>query len=285
MKISVLFSSLFFAILTVNSEAQIPNSGFEDWQTDQSGNNNPVGWETTNSFPIINVEQYTPGYQGNYAMTVKTVNIGFNLPGIAYVENAYVFTERPSHFFAHLKSNIMPGDQAFILFALMQGDSAVAALDSCTFKIDSTINQFTYIEFPIAYLNNLLPDSLIVMIASGLLSGQVGTELTVDEIGFTYGFTDVSQVEEYPKDFYLFQNYPNPFNPSTTIKYSIPSSEFVTLKVFDLIGNEVATLVNEDKPAGNYEAKFNAVELSSGIYFYTLKAGNFIETRKMILLK
>ncbi len=87
------------------------------------------------------------------------------------------------------------------------------------------------------------------------------------------------------KKFTLEQNYPNPFNPSTTIKYSIPSAEFVTLKVYDVLGNEVATLVNEDKPAGGYEVEFSAAELSSGIYFYKLQVGSFIETKKMLLMK
>ena len=88
-----------------------------------------------------------------------------------------------------------------------------------------------------------------------------------------------------PDGFALQQNYPNPFNPSTTIRYSISTSEFVTLKVFDVIGNEVATLVNEEKPAGSYEVKFDAAGLSSGLYFYKLKTGSFIETKKMLLLK
>jgi hypothetical protein len=86
-------------------------------------------------------------------------------------------------------------------------------------------------------------------------------------------------------DFVLKQNYPNPFNPSTTIKYSITSSDFVTLKVYDVLGNEVATLINEEKPAGSYEVNFDATQLSSGIYFYTINASNFVETKKMILMK
>jgi hypothetical protein len=83
----------------------------------------------------------------------------------------------------------------------------------------------------------------------------------------------------------LEQNYPNPFNPSTTIHFSVPSSEFVTLKVFDVLGNEVATLVNEEQPAGNYEIEFSPAGLSSGIYFYKLHAGSFVETKKMILIR
>ncbi|OQY69969.1 MAG: hypothetical protein B6D44_16635 [Ignavibacteriales bacterium UTCHB2] len=102
-----------------------------------------------------------------------------------------------------------------------------------------------------------------------------------------------------PYDFVLHQNYPNPFNPSTKIKFTIPRTVnpllggarggLVTLKVYDILGNEIATLVNEYKPAGNYEADFqstvNGHQLASGVYFYTLRAGSFVETKKMILLR
>ena len=83
----------------------------------------------------------------------------------------------------------------------------------------------------------------------------------------------------------LFQNYPNPFNPSTNIQYAISSRQIVSLKVYDVLGNEVATLVNEEKPAGIYEVIFNASNFSSGIYFYQLRSGSFIDVKKMILLK
>ena len=107
--------------------------------------------------------------------------------------------------------------------------------------------------------------------------------------------TSITSEGTLPASISLEQNYPNPFNPSTTIHFSVPSSEFVTLKVYGLLGNEVATLVNEEKPAGSYEVKFsakggsasggNAYNLSSGIYFYKLQIGNFVETKKMLLLK
>ena len=111
----------------------------------------------------------------------------------------------------------------------------------------------------------------------------------VSIIGLETKLTDqivtVANDESIPNNFILEQNYPNPFNPSTTIMYSIPNSEFVTLKIYDVLGNELATLVNEEKPAGNYEVDFNAAGFSSGIYFYKLQAGNFVQTKKMILLK
>jgi hypothetical protein len=83
----------------------------------------------------------------------------------------------------------------------------------------------------------------------------------------------------------LYQNYPNPFNPLTKIKYQIPEKSFVALKVFDALGNEVMTLVNEEKVVGNYQVEFNAVGLPSGVYFYRIKAGDFLETKKMVLIK
>jgi flagellar hook assembly protein FlgD len=90
----------------------------------------------------------------------------------------------------------------------------------------------------------------------------------------------------YPLKFRLNQNYPNPFNPSTKIEYQIPLREgFVSLKVYDLLGREVATLVNEQKPAGTYTQQWNATSLPSGVYFYRLQAGAFTETKKLILLR
>lgn len=88
-----------------------------------------------------------------------------------------------------------------------------------------------------------------------------------------------------PKEYFLSQNYPNPFNPSTKIAYEIPFQEVVKLRVYDILGNMVTTLINQEKPAGSYEVEFNTSSLSSGIYFYTLQAGNFMETRKMVFLK
>jgi hypothetical protein len=94
-----------------------------------------------------------------------------------------------------------------------------------------------------------------------------------------------SNKDNLATEFALEQNYPNPFNPSTKIKYSIPQSSNVVIKVFDILGNEIETLVNEEKPAGTYEITWNATNLPSGVYFYQLKAGDFVQTNKMILLK
>ncbi len=85
--------------------------------------------------------------------------------------------------------------------------------------------------------------------------------------------------------FHLSQNYPNPFNPTTTIQYTIPKEAFVTIKVYDDLGREIATLLNERKAIGNYSVDFNSSNLSSGIYFYRLISGTYSATKKMILMK
>ncbi len=88
-----------------------------------------------------------------------------------------------------------------------------------------------------------------------------------------------------PGTYSLSQNYPNPFNPTTMIKYSVPEKNQVTIKIYNVLGSQVATLVNEVKPAGSYEVSFNASNLSSGVYYYTISAGKFTSTKKMILMK
>jgi len=97
--------------------------------------------------------------------------------------------------------------------------------------------------------------------------------------------TGVENNNELPSGYSLHQNYPNPFNPSTIIKYSIPQSSNVIIRVFDIVGNEIETLVNEEQPIGTYEINWHAQNLPSGVYFYQLSAGNYLETKKMSLLK
>ncbi len=147
-----------------------------------------------------------------------------------------------------------------------------------------------------------------------LAAGKYQYRLKQIDFDGTFEYSDIIEIEiNPPAKFSLSQNYPNPFNPSTKIHFTIPTSplnpspyqgegnreRFVTLKVFDVLGKEVATLVNEEKPAGSYEVEFNSVEtlhatsLPSGVYFYQLRAGDpstgsgqvFIETKKMILLR
>ena len=115
--------------------------------------------------------------------------------------------------------------------------------------------------------------------------------LTMNELGGGYisiinlPFAKEDDEITSPDEFVLEQNYPNPFNPSTTIKFAVPEVAFITLKVYDIIGSEVTTLINEEKQTGTYEITWSADQLPSGVYFYQLNAGNFTSTKKMILMK
>jgi hypothetical protein len=101
----------------------------------------------------------------------------------------------------------------------------------------------------------------------------------------SFEYSNIVEAAIAPSMFSLSQNYPNPFNPSTTISYQLPANSFVTLKVYDILGKEVATLINEQKTAGKYSVAFDTPNLGSGVYFYTLRAGNYVQSKKMILAK
>ena len=118
---------------------------------------------------------------------------------------------------------------------------------------------------------------------TGWIVGDNGVILKTNNGGIPVGVVEMrlNQPEEYS----LQQNFPNPFNPATKIRFTIPVTGFTTLKVFDVLGNEVASLISEEKPTGSFEVEFNASALSSGIYYYKLVAGDFVEVKKMILLK
>jgi hypothetical protein len=127
-----------------------------------------------------------------------------------------------------------------------------------------------------------------------VVTGNYNYRLKQIDFDGTSEYSNVIEVEvRSPSTFSLEQNYPNPFNPSTKIRYSVANvisngakqSTIVALKVYDVLGNEIATLVNEEKPAGSYEVEFFADGLTSGIYFYKLQTGSYSETKKMILMK
>jgi len=151
---------------------------------------------------------------------------------------------------------------------------------------------YTQFAFPIVYDQGFsgTPDrcGISIQITDATGSGTavtLGSEMYIDDLLLSMDVVSDVEDEIQPLTFQLKQNYPNPFNPSTKINYQISQNDFVSLKVYNILGNEVTTLVNENKPAGSYEVNFDASLLSSGTYFYKLQAGSFVETKKMILLK
>jgi hypothetical protein len=122
-----------------------------------------------------------------------------------------------------------------------------------------------------------------------LVTGRTSDSVnSFDYLTIKYGpnLVEIKELSsKVPAEYILYQNYPNPFNPSTTFRYSIPTQSKVVIKVYDILGNEIATLMDEEKSVGTYELTWKAQNFSSGIYFYQLKAGEFVNTKKMILLK
>ena len=133
-------------------------------------------------------------------------------------------------------------------------------------------------------LNNFIavtPQYIYCFIYSIFSPGATGVYRCAVDINTTA----IKEIEGLPSDFSLSQNYPNPFNPATKINFSIPQNEFVSLKIFNAVGEQVAELVNQNLSAGSYSVDFTASALSSGIYFYNIHSKSFIQTKKMILLK
>ena len=165
-----------------------------------------------------------------------------------------------------------------------QIDTVITEVDALYFIVDSAAYKIYWTDnYLIGQAN--LDGSNKTVFDPGIGGLFAGITLGNDSV-----LVSVNPITDLPNKFNLFQNYPNPFNPSTSIKYNIPYLSFVTIKVYDVLGNEIETLVNAEKPAGNYEVEFNSHSgevrnLPSGIYFYRLVSNHYVKTNKMILLK
>ena len=149
------------------------------------------------------------------------------------------------------------------------------------FTSDGGVNWSLQFENSYAQYNNTLYSVFFINDAIGWVGGYQGILFKTTNGGVTTVESSIITESSYN----LYQNYPNPFNPTTKIKYSIPNKSTVSIKVYDLIGNEIATLVHDEKNKGTYEVEFNASELASGIYFCKMQSGSFIKISKIILIK
>ncbi|MDQ3022553.1 MAG: T9SS type A sorting domain-containing protein [Bacteroidota bacterium] len=157
----------------------------------------------------------------------------------------------------------------------------IAGNDSCDIRIYATTN---IANQPIhAFPFDIVSECSQFKFSAPFIGGYQILPRSLDDFSPVTGINIVSN--NIGDKYTLHQNYPNPFNPKTIINYELGIANFVILKVFDVIGNEVVNLVNEKQNAGSYEVEFDGSRLSSGIYFYKLESGNFFETKKMILLK
>jgi hypothetical protein len=193
--------------------------------------------------------------------------------------------------------------------SMYQGSIIQGVISSGTATVADTIISMTLhgtatnLDAPYGHQNSLFTESLGGSAYNGISSGTYSLDFSatgwpsniqgsfdatrLNGSGVTGGVvTGVDKTGDVvPKAFTLSQNYPNPFNPTTSISFNIPSRSFVSLKVFDAVGRVVSTIVSEVLPAGNYTKRWNAIGMPSGVYFYRIQAGSFVQTKKLILLK
>jgi len=160
------------------------------------------------------------------------------------------------------------------------------------FLISTALSQYQIGNSAVGGGGNTISNSnyIVVSTVGESFIGKSTSTLNQQQVGFWYVYqqsiiTDIEEEETIPTVFKLEQNYPNPFNPSTKIKFAVPEKSNVLLKVYDILGSEVVTLVNKEMDAGWYENDFNAAGLSSGVYLLRMEAGSFVNTKKMILLR
>jgi Secretion system C-terminal sorting domain len=281
--------SMFALILSVTLFAQnVPNGGFESWT-----NGNPNGWFADNGAPIvIPVTQSTTAHSGSFSVkgTVVSYIAGILGPVIQSGASAtgFAVTQRFKTVTGYYQFSPLSGDRLGLNFSMLKGGEFIAIGATMITASASTWTQFN-VDF--IYTTSGIPDTCIlqILIDGPSVAGNdyhVGSSFLLDDLNLTGTATSVNDKSILPAKFSLEQNYPNPFNPSTKIQYNLPENSFVSLKIYNAIGKEVASLVNGVVPAGSHEILFDASGLNSGVYFYTLKAGNnFVQTRKMILMK
>ena len=280
MKKNSTFLVIILLVLSINTiNAQIPNNGFEDWATDDDGQYNPVGWTTLNDDPYICATPYTPAYAEIYSMKVTTVDYGFAVvPGAAQAE--FPYAQRPATIEFCLKATVMPGDRVYVVVSLYDGDSIIAAPGNCTFSIDTTIENYTCLSYPITYLSNKYPTSGNIMILAGTNTPQVGTFIVVDEIQFS-GTTGINN--SFNASEKIVRNFPNPAQNYTYLHVKLSKESDVEVVIMDMNGKLVQSIPYQSLQSGKNDLLVNTSQFANGIYTYSVKSKDFNYFGKMVV--
>ncbi len=277
------FLAVGLFVILGNCFAQIPNAGFESWS-----NGDPAGWDTGNGLYTF-VTQSSTAHGGGYAAQGNVVSMsGFNMTAhVITTDNSgigFPVSQRYGELRGFYKFNSVGSDIFYVSYLAQQGTSGVGAA-----SFIETSSQTTYKEFvaQVLYPGSDVPDNGIIDVWVTGLGGlpHIGSYFVVDDFSLSSTSDVANRPNGVPKSFGLEQNYPNPFNPTTNIVYDIPTQSHVILSVIDLLGHEVSTLVDEVQPAGRYKAVFDGAGLASGVYLYRVRAGNFVDTRKFMLVR
>jgi hypothetical protein len=268
---------------------QIPNGDFEEWFVCLC---DPPYWVTNNIYPpLLDCSQVfgdDSSYSGNFCIKgivdscpqlvklrpplIQSSNIPLNSKPAALHGFYKFFPVGNDRFTANIKvykNNVLTGEGSFI-------------------SVQPVAN-FTEFITNIAYISNDTPDVAIIKftIDSSALDNKLhqGSMCFIDYLTFgPLSYSD-NDKDNLPSTFILYQNFPNPFNATTTIRFGIPEKENVSLSILNILGEEIRVLLNEENQAGYHSIDFDANKLPSGVYFYRIQSGNFIDTKKMLLLK
>ena len=285
-----IYTKVLFAIICaiqINLFSQIPNSGFENWVGGDPSI--PEGWITNNASPA-----YTPilrtdvAHTGQYAVYLRMVYFGSLVVPPFMQSNAFPVSEYHGSIQGYYQ--FYPFEDTEVLYIAAWFSEGGQLVGAGVIDIGTPASTYTAFNIPIEYIgDSVVPDSAYIWIgiADTSVTGptQAAGYAYVDELSLGPP-TSVQEISSIiPENFEMKQNYPNPFNPSTTIEYSLPEASYVDLKVYDILGNEVTTLVSEEQTAGTYRADFTSSNLSSGFYIARLMVGNQVKTVKMSLLK
>ncbi len=294
--------------MSLKTNAQIPNNGFEIWEDypDPDNSNNvyqkPDQWvgllpnsPSTYSFSIEkNMDNYPAG-TGQYSMIIKpdTENdvdgAAFSWdslpPGISWqnIPPAFPINYRPISLFLYYKYLPENGDSMRVACNLYKNGVVIGGFD---YNSPQTVPNWTLLEIPISFNTSDIPDSATIILTTFYNTQHNGSILYIDNLSFDTSITSVENTGNLlPQKFSLYQNYPNPFNPITKIKFILPKSGRVVLDVYNMLGQKVTTLMNGEMNVGYHEVQFDGSDMASGVYYYQLEAGDFMEVKRMILLK
>jgi hypothetical protein len=267
-----------------SSVAQIPNASFENWAS-----GDPLGW-TTNNGVYTFVTQSSSAHsgasaaQGGVVSVIGGITLSCTLTSADVSGAGFPISQRYGSLHGFYMFTSVGGDAFLASYLARKGTSGVGAgsfLDASP--------QLVYREFvaSILYPGPDVPDNGVISFSITGAGGlpHVGSIFVVDDLSFGPATGTNDLPNGLPKAFRLEQNYPNPFNPTTNIVYNVPEQSHVTMKVFDVLGREVAVVIDQLQSAGRYKAVFDASALTSGVYFYRLTAGSYVQTNRMLLLR
>ena len=284
------FSIFLFGTLSL-SFAQILNAGFENWTSGE-----PDNWHTNNvvGFPT-GALQTTDAHSGSSALLLEVFDFGGGSWIPVAVSGAVIapffnisddYAELTGYYKLHIEGGD-PEDFGAVLIEFYDAQwGQLVAMGVGELVPAGSYTQFSVLMDYTVGNGNPAAATKISFSFGGQNIIPVGSWFKIDDISLS-GTNAVEEIESelIPDQFELEQNYPNPFNPSTNINFSVPEESFVTLKVYNVQGKEVTTLVNENLETGTYKADWDASNLPSGVYVYMLRSNNVRLSRKMILMK